>query len=86
MLSHMVRVLLSREQPCIQGLSDKGSDSVKFPGREATGGTLGGKELEVLQDQQEDCCGHPAGGEARGLFPGFWVRSLDFSLHGMKSS
>ena len=70
MLSHMVRVLLSREQPCSQGLSDKGSDSVKFPGREATGGTLGGKELETVVATGQE--GRP-GGFSQASGSGVWT-------------
>lgn len=43
-----------------------GVKRVKLPRREATEKTLGGKELGVLEDQQEDWCGHGAGGEGSG--------------------
>lgn len=58
-----------QEQPCSQGLSDKGSNSVTFLGKEATGRTLGGKELDVFEDQKEGHCVHGAGGEVSGAFP-----------------
>ena len=37
-----------------------------LPGREPLGKALGEKVLGVLQDQQEDHCGHGAGGEGSG--------------------